>query len=192
MSAAELATQVTAARAVRGDFERAALTAGPGEDWLSWALRLAEHLGQVLDVIGQPPPVVLPANQSDCFRDMLADAETYRSKGVAGSCKDWTPVLLPCAGTTRPTSTVSTRTTSWPARLGSRCGNDRGSRSRPAVHGAGGTAHGARVLAPRWPPVRVPAWHYPARGASSDDRCRPGPYPKASLGQAELHLSPED
>ena len=62
MSAAELATQVTAARAVRGDFERAALTAGPGEDWLSWALRLAEHLGQVLDVIGQPPPVVLPAN----------------------------------------------------------------------------------------------------------------------------------
>jgi hypothetical protein len=50
-SAAELATLVTAARAVRGDFERAALTAGPGEDWLSWALRLAEHLGQVLDVI---------------------------------------------------------------------------------------------------------------------------------------------
>jgi hypothetical protein len=87
-SAAELATLVTAARAVRGDFERAALTAGPGEDWLSWALRLAEHLGQVLDVIGQPPPVVLPANQLDCFRDMLADAETYRSKGVAGPCKD--------------------------------------------------------------------------------------------------------
>lgn len=87
-SAAELATLVTAARAVRGDFERAALTAGPGEDWLSWALRLAEHLGQVLDVIGQPLPVVLPANQSDCFRDMLADAETYRSKGVAGPCKD--------------------------------------------------------------------------------------------------------
>ena len=88
MGTAELATLVTAARAVRGDFERAALTADPGEDWLSWALRLAEHLGQVLDVIGQPPPVVLPANQSDCFRDMLADAETYRSKGVAGSCKD--------------------------------------------------------------------------------------------------------
>lgn len=82
MSAAELATQVTAARAVRGDFERAALTAGPGEDWLSWALRLAEHLGQVLDVIGQPPPVVLPANQSDCFRDMLADAVASRSRGV--------------------------------------------------------------------------------------------------------------
>ena len=51
----ELAAQRTAAAAVHADFH-AALTdfqlGGPEPDYATWALRLAQHLGSLLDALG--------------------------------------------------------------------------------------------------------------------------------------------
>jgi hypothetical protein len=53
-----------------------------GQQWVS-TMALAGD-----DALRTAPAVVLTANQTDCLRDMLADAISARTEGVAGDCDD--------------------------------------------------------------------------------------------------------
>ena len=97
MTGPEVGRRVTAAAAIRADFERAlgeSLRGRHEADWLPWCMRLAQALQSVIEILTGPSPVVtvvLPSGDAfltaaDVLTVLgaLSDARWYRARAAAG------------------------------------------------------------------------------------------------------------